>query len=93
MLQAMKRAKALDISGDGRISEDEFKRLYNPAVLAAAKAAVLREQLVAKVDDMWPSMPTGADGQMERLACWDLILADAELAGLIGESDAARGTM
>ena len=88
----MKRAKALDISGDGQIEEGEFKRLYNPSVLAAAKAAVHKERLEAKVDQMWTAMPTDASGQIERLACWDLIFADAELAGLIGESDAADGT-
>ena len=89
----MKRARALDISGDGQITEDEFKRLYDPAVLEAAKAEVERELLRAKVDRMWAATPTDAEGQIERLACWDLILADAELAGLIGESDASRGTM
>ena len=38
MLGAMKEAKALDISGDNKITLNELRRLYDPSVLLAAEA-------------------------------------------------------
>ena len=37
MLASMKAVKALDINGDGQIVVDEFNRLYDSSVLAAAE--------------------------------------------------------
>ena len=41
------------------------------------------------MDKMWAEI--GSSGQVERLACWGLILADAELAELVGKGDKAKG--
>jgi hypothetical protein len=38
VLEAMKGARALDVSGDGQIDAEEFKRLMNTDVIAAAEA-------------------------------------------------------
>jgi hypothetical protein len=91
ILQAMKDVKALDqIKQDGRISQEEFYRLYDPDVLAAG---LLRSNLKPKVIAMWTAIGKDpADGQVERLACWDIILADKELSMIVGSSDAAKGT-
>jgi hypothetical protein len=82
---------ALDqIKQDGRINQEEFYRLYDPAVLAAAS---LRSVLKPKVHAMWAAMTKdAADGQIERLACWDQILADKELATIVGTTNAKKGT-
>ena len=42
-----------------------------------------------KVIDMWKVV--GTKGQVERLACWDFILADAELASIMGKGNEAKG--
>ena len=42
-----------------------------------------------KVIDMWKVV--GTIGQVERLACWDFILADAELASIMGKGSEAKG--
>ena len=90
VLQAMKEVKALDqIKQDGHISEQEFSRLCDPAVLTAASKRV---DLKAKVHAMWAEITKDADGQVERIACWDFILADKELAALVGDGNAAKGT-
>merc|ERR1712159_822563 len=89
ILLAMKEVRALDQEcADGRISEGEFKRLYDKDVLDAANT---KGKLVIKVHTMWADAKKEEDGQMERLACWDCILADDELAGLVGENDVAKG--
>ena len=82
--------RALDqIKQDGRISQEEFYRLYEPSVLAAG---LLRATLKPKVHAMWTSIAKDpSDGQVERLACWDIIFADKELAGIVGSSDAEKG--
>jgi len=54
-LAAMKEVKALDISGDGRITEKEFKRMYNPLVMVAAGVKV-------KADEMWSKARTDKNG-------------------------------
>ena len=77
ILEAMKFVKALDVGGDGRIDEQEFQRLYLPEVIAAA-------ELRAYVDNMWQRMEKDDDGTIDRLDCWDLILADMELVSLQG---------
>jgi len=56
MLLAIKEVKALDISGDGRITEKEFKRIYSPAVLAAAEVKV-------KADAIWAAPTTTGPGK------------------------------
>ena len=38
---------------------------------------------------MWAEV--GKSGQVERLACWDFILADAELASIMGKGNEAKG--
>ena len=38
---------------------------------------------------MWKVV--GTKGQVERLACWDFILADAELASIMGKGNEAKG--
>jgi len=80
----MKEARALDVSGDGMIDANEFARLLKPEVVLAA-------ELKVKVDALWRSMPKNAEGSMERLACWDLIMADDELAALIGGKNFVLG--
>ena len=87
MLRAMKSARALDVSGDGRITEQEFRRLYDPAVLAAAEADVM---LVPKVESLWREL-AGSDLDVERLSCWKALLSDDDLASYMGRGDAARG--
>ena len=42
-----------------------------------------------KVLGMWEAM--GSKHEIERLACWDFILADNELATLMGNGDTAKG--
>ena len=39
--------------------------------------------------DMWKEL--GSSGQVERSECWDFILADEELASIMGRGDAERG--
>merc|ERR1712185_541068 len=94
MLLAMKQARALDqISQDGRISEAEFKRIYDSEVLAAAAQHIVHEDdpLRKKVDAMWDSAEKDEDGEMERLSCWEYILGDDELASLVGKGHAEKG--
>jgi len=38
---------------------------------------------------MWAEI--GANGEVERLACWDFILADEELASIMGKGDHEEG--
>ena len=41
---------------------------------------------------MWQVVNGGSNkGEIERLACWDLILADEELASIMGKGDQAKG--
>ena len=49
------------------------------------------DQLKAKVNSMWKNAAKDDDEKMERMACWDYILADDELAELIGTSDIEKG--
>ena len=42
-----------------------------------------------KVIKMWKVI--GKKGQVERLACWDFILADDELASIMGKGDKSIG--
>ena len=93
ILTAMKEVRALDqIEVNGRISEEEFLRLSDLSVLAEAARRVL---LKAKVAAMWGEVQGDerfeSDGEIERLAAWEIVLADDELAGLIGSGDAAVG--
>ena len=39
---------------------------------------------------MWEDLG-GPEGKIERLACWDFILADGELAQIMGKGDPAKG--
>jgi len=80
----MKAARALDMSGDGRISEDEFKRLYNPVVIVAAEVKV-------RADLLWASSHKDSKGRVQRLQCWDAILADDELSYIIGAGSTSKG--
>ena len=43
-----------------------------------------------KVIDMWKVI-SGPKNQVERLQCWDLILADSELARTMGKGDQTKG--
>ena len=45
-----------------------------------------------KVVSMWAGIIKDDDGQVERIACWDIILADQELASIVGNGDVARGS-
>ena len=85
----MKAVKALDVSGDGKINEEEFFRLTNPWVIKAAEARVA---LPKKVAALWKAMPLNDKQEIERLQCWENILKDGELATLVGKSDKALGT-
>ena len=38
---------------------------------------------------MWKEI--GADGEVERTKCWDLVLGDGELATLLGNGNQAKG--
>ena len=67
MLAAMKAAKALDISGDGRISGDELARLSSLFVIVAAEVRL-------RVDAVWTAAEKSSEGQIERLKCWDMIM-------------------
>ena len=87
MLEAMQAARALDVSGDGFVSQDEFQRLYKQSVLAAAEADVA---LRFKIEGLWRALG-GATGGIERLGCWDILLADDELAMLVGKGELRRG--
>ena len=58
--------------------------------LAATKLPNM-SRLKKKVDAMWVAAPKQKDGQMERLECWEMILADEELARLVGRSEAEEG--
>ena len=40
--------------------------------------------------NMWEDLG-GPEGKIERLACWDFILADGELAQIMGKGDPAKG--
>ena len=42
-----------------------------------------------KVELLWSQI--GSSGRIERLECWNSLLADDELAFLIGKSDVAKG--
>ena len=42
------------------------------------------------MEKLWQKSSGGADF-IERLACWEMILADDNLATLIGKSDTAKG--
>ena len=45
----MKSARALDVSGDGRIVWGEFRRLFNPVVLAIADETVEAQAAAQRV--------------------------------------------
>ena len=38
MLESMKAVRALDVDRDGQITEEEFKRMLDPAILALSEA-------------------------------------------------------
>ena len=40
---------------------------------------------------MWDLVPKDHKDEVERIACWDMLLGDTELANLIGNADEARG--
>ena len=84
MLEAMKEVYALDISGDGVISEPEFKRLYHPGVITAAQVKV-------RADALWLAQAQDSDGNVSRSKAWDVILGDSELALAVGKGDSAAG--
>jgi hypothetical protein len=84
----MKSNRALDVSGDGQITGAEFERLMNAEVIAEA---MLKVSLGAKVASLWAAMPKDGTSQVERLACWDILLKDDELAVLIGKNELAQG--
>ena len=70
LLVAMKEVRALDqIIKDGRISQEEFNRLHDLTVL---EDAAKRVQLKTKVKAMWEAATKDDDGQIERLACWEV---------------------
>lgn len=56
-----------------------------------APSAEEHHPLRRRVDVLWGSMPKDASGEVERDACWEAILADKELVGLIGDGDAEKG--
>jgi hypothetical protein len=66
------------------VSEAVAQDIDSLALLVAAR-------LKGKVDSLWAAMPKDANGSIERLACWAVLLADAELADLVGSGDAAKG--
>jgi len=80
----MKEVRALDIDGNGLIDEAEFKRLYKLEVLVAGQVKV-------RADAMWEAVATDAAFNIERLKCWDMILADAEMGYILGQGFTARG--
>jgi len=84
----MKKDKALDVSRDGQITEPEFERLMNDDVIGAA---LLKVSLEAKVAAMWKAMPKGKNLTIERLACWEVLLKDDELAVLVGKNELGKG--
>jgi chemotaxis response regulator CheB len=117
MLENMREVKALDVSGDGAITLEEYQRIHDISVIAAAEASRRAAQalqierlnaldaiaaaeaaslrathapelkgLDAKVSTLWADM-TKVAGSVERLACWDVILADDELASLVHPTD------
>ena len=55
-------------------------------------AATQRADFKAKVHALWAEISKDADTQVERIACWNIILADKELAEIVGNGDAAKGT-
>ena len=63
ILNKMKEMRALDaLKPDGRISADEFKRLCDPEIIAAAEQTLLMH----KVHRLWDSLKKDEDGQIER---------------------------
>ena len=82
LLVAMKEIRALDVDGSGAIDEEEFGRLLWADVLFAAAD---RAALKVFVDMTWEDMPKGGDGAVDRMACWDMLLADEELAEYLGK--------
>ena len=48
--------------------------------------------LKKKVESMWNHITKNPDGQVERLACWKVVLADKELASIVGNGSVSRGT-
>ena len=40
----------------------------------------------------WAQIAKDGDGQVERLACWKVVLADKELASIVGNGSVSRGT-
>jgi len=84
MLRAMEADNALDISGDGQIVESEFRRLFNPWVILAAEVKV-------RADLMWATAVKDAEGTMERLKCWEMIMADDELSYILGDGIPIKG--
>jgi hypothetical protein len=49
------------------------------------------ERLRRHVEHMWAAVEKDVDGDVERLKCWDYILADDTIAALVGHNDSARG--
>jgi hypothetical protein len=93
LLQSMKHRNALDLNNDSSISSYEFRRIADPAVMAAAEADVASSSspLALKVAEIWSTVPQNDRGEIEYRACWELILSDSELAVLVGDYDEAKG--
>jgi hypothetical protein len=91
----------LDVNGDDRINAEEFRRLLQPAVVSAARAHVELQayapspDLTRVVEATWASLPKGTSGPgqggAERQACWELLLANGDLAAALGNGDVNRG--
>ena len=88
ILESIKEDKALDVSRDGQITEPEFERLMNDEVIGAA---MLMVSLAAKVAALWQTMYKDENSTVERLACWEVLLKDDELAVLVGKNELGKG--
>ena len=82
MIAAMKAARVLGISGDGKIQQEEFLRLCNPFVITASVVSV-------RADVTWAAAAKDDDGEIDRVKCWDMIQADPECT--LGRDDVFKG--
>lgn len=83
ILEAMKELKALNISGTGLVTEGEFQRLHNLSVLT-------RGRIKVRVDALWKTIPKDREGSVERQRCWAAVLADKELASIVGSDQTSE---
>lgn len=93
ILRALKDLSASSGSRSSRIDATGFVEIFDDELLAAARTKVaVHYEIREKLEAMWKELVgQGLHVHVDRSRCWSLVLADDELAYLLGDSDVSKG--